>query len=112
MRQTHRHVLQALRNTGLQQLRVKALVTAIEYCDGQLYIGLFDAVNRGDNHWVFRARVDDPVRKALEEQIGGPFGQPYLAADIIADVELGLTREFTLTATIKSIVEIRPYRDF
>jgi hypothetical protein len=112
MRQAHRQVVRALRDTGLQCLRVKALVAGIEYCEDQLYIGLFDAANRGKNHWVFRALVDEPVRKALEEQIGGPFGQPYLAADIIADVELGLTREFALKATIKSIVEIRPCRDF
>jgi hypothetical protein len=29
MRQAHRHVLQALRNTGLESVRVKALVTGI-----------------------------------------------------------------------------------
>jgi hypothetical protein len=111
MRQAHRHVLQALRNTGLERVRVKALVTGIEYSEDTLFIGLFDATGDGGNHWVFRARVDEPVRKALEERIGGRFGQPYLGAHIIADVKLGLTREFTLTATITSIIEIQPHRD-
>jgi hypothetical protein len=111
MRQAHHDVLQALRNTGLERVQVKALVTGIEYSEDTLFIGLFDAAGDGENHWVFRARVDEPVRKALEERIGGPLGQPYLAAHITADVKLGLTREFTLTATITSILELRPYPD-
>lgn len=110
MRQAHSGLVQVLRD--VDRLRVKALVTCIEHYNDQLFIGLFQASRVREKQWVLRARVDEPVRQALEHAIGGPFGQPYIAADIIADVELGITDEFMLTATITRIIGIRPYRDF
>jgi hypothetical protein len=76
MRQAHRHVLQALRNTGLQCVRVKAFVTGIEYSEDTLFISLFDAAGDGESHWVFRARVDEPVRKALKSGSAALWGSP------------------------------------
>jgi hypothetical protein len=110
MRQAHSHLLQVLRNTQMNRFRVKALVTNIEHCGGQLFIGLFQPSRDEEKHWVLTARVHEPVREALEHAIGGAFGQPYLAADIIADIELGMTDQFMLTATITRIIEIRPHR--
>lgn len=111
VRKVHRHATQALRIARLAHFRARALVTGIEYRGDDLYIALFEANRDCDDHWILRARLDTPVREALEDQVGGHFGQPYLAADIVADVELALTKQFSLEATITGIVTIRPYRD-
>jgi hypothetical protein len=60
-----------------------------------------------------RLRTSSPIQTApLEEAIGGPLNQRYIGAEIVADIDLGLTNAFRLVATISNIVEIRPYRDF
>lgn len=111
VRQVHHDLLQALRIPGPVHLRLKALVTGIQYSGGDLYIALFDADLDYEDHWILGARVDPRVREALEDQIGGPFGQQYLAAEITADVELAMTKQFAMKATIMGIIAICPYRD-